>query len=310
MKYRSIEELIDSEHNHIEGYNPLPPDYMDEDIIYVSSMERLPEVYSSKIHVNVLCFVKNGNMEVEISGERTTVCADDLLACPSNVVVDHMLVSPDFKFSVLAISDRYLQDVLSSNMDVWTRAMYLRKARLVRPTSEEERMNRRLSVWHAMEFTKLMLRNQEAPLHREIVRSMINTVLLSFCAIQKDIEKNEGAVPEGQTSQQGRLHFNRFMQLLNNESRKYRPVKDYASRLNITPKHLTFVCEQMCGKTASEIIQASVTEEIVRHLRNTALSVKQITMIMGFANVSAFGKYVKTHLGVSPNEYRRRLMTQ
>ncbi len=310
MQHETIEELLERGMHNPEGYTAPPVDYMDDDIIYISSMERLPEVYNSKMHANVLCFVKSGSMEVGINGVRSVINADDVLVCPSNVVVERPLVSPDFKFTVLAFNDRFVQEVLSSNMDVWTRAMYLRKAHVVRPQDDQDREAHRKGAMHFVELMKIVLGTKEMPLHREVMRSLVNTLLLAYCAMQKDLEKAEGASQVEQTSQQGRLIFNKFMHMLNSESRKYQPVQDYASRLNITPKHLTFVCKQVSGKSASEIIQGAVTEEITRNLRNPSLSVKEIASEMGFGNISFFGKYVKTHLGVSPSEYRRRLMAQ
>ena len=40
-------------------------------------------------------------------------------------------------------------------------------------------------------------------------------------------------------------------------------------------------------------------------LKYTDKSVKEIAMQMDFPNVSFFGKYFKTHVGVSPMEYRK-----
>ena len=50
-----------------------------------------------------------------------------------------------------------------------------------------------------------------------------------------------------------------------------------------------------------------MVEDITAYLRNTSLSVKEIAALLGFSNMSFFGKYVKTHFGVSPNDYRKQV---
>ena len=35
------------------------------------------------------------------------------------------------------------------------------------------------------------------------------------------------------------------------------------------------------------------------------MSIKEVASEMGFENLSFFGKYVKKHLGLSPNHYRK-----
>ncbi|MBQ5826872.1 MAG: AraC family transcriptional regulator, partial [Bacteroidaceae bacterium] len=49
----------------------------------------------------------------------------------------------------------------------------------------------------------------------------------------------------------------------------------------------------------------AIVKEAKRQLKYTDKSVKEIAMQMDFPNVSFFGKYFKTHVGVSPMEYRK-----
>ena len=49
-------------------------------------------------------------------------------------------------------------------------------------------------------------------------------------------------------------------------------------------------------------------ENIRYNLKQTDLNIKQISELLGFPNPSFFGKYVREHLGMSPNEYRKKMM--
>jgi AraC-like DNA-binding protein len=84
-----------------------------------------------------------------------------------------------------------------------------------------------------------------------------------------------------------------------------RSVKSYADELCVSPKYLTSVCQQQSNKTASQIISLAVTSRIKQLLLYSDLSIKEIAAELHFGNLSFFGKYVKKHLGQSPNNYRK-----
>lgn len=98
--------------------------------------------------------------------------------------------------------------------------------------------------------------------------------------------------------------------LLHNSSPRRRQVSYYANILCISAKHLSHVCKQHCDKTASELIDLYVIEDIQTLLGNMDKTVKEIAEELGFASTSSFGRYVKQHLGKSPIGYRKKLYTR
>ena len=103
---------------------------------------------------------------------------------------------------------------------------------------------------------------------------------------------------------QGKVLFNRFLNLLSNSEIKRQPIAHYAGQLAITPKYLTMLCQKYSDKTASEWVVQYTTEEIRFYLKSSSLSIKEISARLGFSNMSHFGSYVRKHLGMSPSEYR------
>ena len=99
--------------------------------------------------------------------------------------------------------------------------------------------------------------------------------------------------------------FRRFMLLLSENSNVNRSVKSYADELCVSPKYLTSVCRKHSDYTASELIATSVISRIKQLLLYSDLSIKEVATEMRFDNLSFFGKYVKKHLGLSPNNYRK-----
>ena len=82
----------------------------------------------------------------------------------------------------------------------------------------------------------------------------------------------------------------------------------YADKLFVTPKYLSSVSKETCGKTASEVITQYVKRDIEYLLKCPNKSIKEIANELNFANLSFFGKYVKRNFGVSPKEFRENII--
>lgn len=284
---------------------PLPIEYMDSDIVFMEKLESLPELCSVKLKFNVFVFCLNGRLELDVAETHYVVHEGETFICPSGMIIDNVMVSPDFKFTILSLTDRIIQSLLSTNMDIWNRAVYYRREHIGKMNTDVES---RLFVDQFMGVVRAILENKANPFREEMARSMLQVMLLGFCARKKFDETETLRMGEiTNEPSQGRILFNRFMELLKNESVRHRPVYYYADKLCISSKYLSHVCKQVCGKTANDLIQGLVVEDITRYLKNTTLSVKEIASVLGFPNISFFGKYVKAHFGVSPNEYRKQL---
>ena len=90
---------------------------------------------------------------------------------------------------------------------------------------------------------------------------------------------------------------------------KKQPVEKYADELFISPKYLSTVCRMVSDKSPIAWIKEYVLEDIVFYLRNTDLTVSRMAVELGFPNVSFFCKYVREHLGMIPNDYRKKLLS-
>jgi len=101
--------------------------------------------------------------------------------------------------------------------------------------------------------------------------------------------------------------FYRFIVTVENNFKQQRSVGFYADRLCVSPKHLSAVVKEVSGRTAGEWIDSYVVAEIKRLLTSTDMSIQEISCKLHFVNQSFFGKYFKSHTGVSPREFRNRV---
>ena len=83
--------------------------------------------------------------------------------------------------------------------------------------------------------------------------------------------------------------------------------KEYAAQLSVTPNYLNAVVKEYLGKPAGNVIKNRIVLEAKRLLSHTTLSVRQISLELGFSDNSHFGKYFKNSTGQTPETFRKNL---
>ncbi|MEC8631027.1 MAG: AraC family transcriptional regulator [Pseudomonadota bacterium] len=81
-------------------------------------------------------------------------------------------------------------------------------------------------------------------------------------------------------------------------------VRDYAKALGVTSTHLTRVCKETCGRTASEFLSDRKISEARRLLADTGLPIKDIASGLGFASAAYFTRSFQAHTGNPPSLFR------
>jgi len=98
---------------------------------------------------------------------------------------------------------------------------------------------------------------------------------------------------------------NKFRVLLQKHYRVNRSVGFYAALLNITPRRLSSVTEELLAKTAKQIIIEKIISEGNRLLKHSNLSIAEITYELGFSDEGNFSSFVKKQTGKNPTEIRQ-----
>lgn len=95
----------------------------------------------------------------------------------------------------------------------------------------------------------------------------------------------------------------KFSDLVQNQFKEERKIKNYADQLNVTAKYLSEVVKEQTGKRANRIVKDLVISEARFLLGNPELNISQIGEILNFSDVSSFGKYFKNETGLSPKQF-------
>jgi len=285
-----------------------------DEVFFVNNICEIPVMANRAVRIsyNAVIHCIRGYIELEMGGalsgdddnpgRKVVAKGGQVMLLPANKLLQPMTSQGDVEVVVLLVSDKVLREVLGPQINLWNRAMFLDECYVI---------DGGLWINGADNYARTFFQNDDGEMHfklfREMVLSFLRTMFLMICEQLMKNNVTVGDVPPQKASTVGEKNiFDRFMLLLSNESNKRRQVSYYASLLNITPKYLSTVCKQVSGKSPMRWITESVMDDIYQMLRNTTMSVKEISNRMQFPNSSFFGQYFKDKAGMTPLEFRNK----
>lgn len=271
--------------------------YSDNDIVIIDSIQKFVEISAAHVSMNAITICSQGKVQGTMNGQTIELHKNQVAIIPQNVIVTDLMISPDFDFKGLFLTNRILQSFLREKMNVWNDVVYVRKMHVITMEDDELPFYTHFYDMLSLCFNKGMAH----PFRTDIIQSLLRGAVLGLCGALKQRILNDDISIDLQTNNN---HFQHFLDLLHSIDMKHRPVDWYAGKLCISPKYLSAICKKHSGKTANEWITEHVLEDIRYYLKQTDYSIKQICDLLGFPNPSFFGKYVKEHFGQTPMQIR------
>ena len=270
--------------------------YNDGEICFADNITSIPGLMS-QFRVNFIAYVivLEGSLTLELNTVPYQLEKNCSLFIDRKMVVTSVKHSDDFRCVICALST----DIGFSffNKSLMQSVMHLLSNPVI--TMDQDEVDLMLKYYDLLVFK---MDHPEMNFARETMRDIIRCFAYDLLSnINKHLTQGDG---DDMLRQSDRI-FRKFMLLLAENSNVNRSVKSYADELCVSPKYLTSVCRKHSGSTASELIATSVMSRVKQLLLYSDLSIKEVAGEMGFDNLSFFGKYVKKHLGLSPNHYRK-----
>lgn len=292
MKTNKITEL--DLHDVPQVYHNLK--YNDGEIFFADNITSIPGLMKQfKVNFIAYVVVTEGRLSLDLNGVNYQLDRNCSLFVDRKMVVDNVKHTENFSCVICAMSTDigfgfFNKSLLHSIMHIMSNPVV---------KMEQDEVDLMMKYYGLLVFK---MDHQEMNFGRETVRDIIRCFAYDLLSnINKHLDNGDG----GDMLRQGDRIYRRFMLLLAENSNVNRSVKSYADELCVSPKYLTNVCRRHSDYTASELIATSVISRIKQLLLYSDLSIKEIANEMGFDNLSFFGKYVRKHLGLSPNNYRK-----
>lgn len=289
----SKQQLVDFNYIADKGF----AEYTDGDIMVLDQVGLHSLRNDIKIDMIILLFCTEGRLQFEMNDRTYIANKGNVVVGLPKMVFSNYMMSPDFKSNIIALSYSAAQRNMQINKDSLDLMQYVASNPVIEIDADRQEL---VSKYYSIIEHKV--KNPHGYFHKEIMRSIFSCAVYELFAI---IAPHVSYSNDGGSMKQANLLFKRFADLINANNGKVRSVKSYAEEMCITPKYLSFVSKTVTGRTALEWIHTSTVRAIERYLRHSNLSIKEIADQLDFPNLSFFGKFTKSHLGVSPTEYRR-----
>lgn len=248
-----------------------------------------------KVNFVAMIFCTSGSISMKVNGVKYDINANDGLLVDMQSVVSDISYNSDISCKIICISlEGGVTFVTKSILEAF---LHIKQNPVIHFSHDEiELMSR---------YYELALFKMEHPGVGSSGKETMHTILRAYVLDMIANLTSHYGEDNDIMMRQGDKIFHRFIMLLAKSNGTQRSVKDYADELYVSPKYLTSICRKHEGKTASDLITFNTVGHIKQMLLYSTLSIKEIALQLGFDNLSFFGKYVKKHLGHSPNNYRK-----
>lgn len=223
--------------------------YVDDDFMVINSLENVP--YSNGT-VRLNCFLLisclEGSIQLDMNDKTYQLQKDDLIFGLPSVIISHTMLSPQHKISIIGFSTQFLQRVFKMGKNEWNTATYLRN----NPIKHVEG-NKYIIFRYYEDLIMTKINSEPHPYHRESMKYIFSSILCEIIAIvTKEVPKDE--TENKNETKQHEYIFRRFIEKLSKDNGMHRSVSYYADALFYTPKYLSKVIKDACGKNPSTLI--------------------------------------------------------
>ena len=279
--------------------------YNDDGIILIDNITQtsLADYEDINLEFNVFVYCEKGRLQLTLNDNVYLLKSQDYILCQAGQHVKDYMMSQDVEFKMLVFTTAAINNSLFLKDAIWNISGLLDKSPKQHLSDEEGEI-----IEHYYELTKIhMNKDDDQKYNHDIIKLLFQALVMEFFKMADAKIKMEGLPDVTADKSQNGVMFRRFVELLTANDGKIRTVQKAGEMLNVSPKYLSKVISKAGGKTAMQYIHDYTMEAILYRLKYTDLSIKEIVVDMDFPNISFFGRFVKSMLGMSPREYREKL---
>lgn len=155
--------------------------------------------------------------------------------------------------------------------------------------------------------TQLTLLYQSLGSHGHAYRiELCRSYFRNFMLETGNIILHKNSIEEPATNIESRQDWitRNFLKLVWRHYKTERNVSFYATALCLSDKHLARVVKANLGKTPYAVIRDELLQRATYLLKETKVSIQEISSELSFSEMAAFCKFFKKHTGLSPTAFR------
>lgn len=272
--------------------------YKDDRMIIFNHVNEVYIINNSPMKAEwfIVALCISGKADLKINKDSYTLNEKDLLICHPQTLLENEMIESELNLCGFCLSPEYMRQTFVIAASNWNTKVFLENNPVLSLDDGECELFLQYYSLIKSRFTAKTVHKKE----------LLDALLQAFRIDFNDSMERHVKINPPKYNSADNL-FSSLIDLITGSYPKERSVQYYAEKLFVTPKYLSAICKETCGETALDIITKYVKKDIEILLRNPQISIKEISNILDFPNLSFFGKYVKRNFGVSPREYRENL---
>lgn len=281
---------------------------LEEDFALCDKLSLLPHIEAS-FHTDLLMvfFCLKGHMQAIFGDQTQQLSAGDAYLCRPRLTIQQVMTSSDCQVWVLFYTPRIVDYMLPARHDV---SKVLEGGLNPIVHFGADTMNQRFLL--LLDMLRQRATHPHLPFRTQSVYHLFATLLfevLNPCCIPMSKHSNDTEAEASETlattqAKRADTLFKLFIKHLSADNGCHRTVAYYADLLCVSPKHLSRVIRQKTGTPALTLINKHAIQQIKLDLKLTDLPINELATKYNFSNFSFFCQFVKSNLGMTPQEYR------
>lgn len=246
-------------------------------------------------HFNLVYLLLEGEHDVRLGADHLQLNPNDLVIVPENMLYasDHI---KNCKGYCIHFKTEFLKPLLSGNLNEEFPYFSFDAPHIINITNEESEIIQSSFIHIIDEY------NRASSEKNLLLGNLVMILLLRIRELYRPRVKEL----KNKTGRKAQI-ANSFKLLVEKQFLKYRTVKEYAEKLNVSPRHLAEVVTETFGRSPLQIIHDILLLEAKVQLKSTGKSVSEIAYYLNFDDPSHFTHFIKKRTGISPQDLRRTL---
>ncbi|MCR5819358.1 MAG: helix-turn-helix domain-containing protein [Bacteroidaceae bacterium] len=243
-----------------------------------------------------VCWILEGGLDLTVNLQPISVHQRQILVIMSGCVLQLKNSVDNTKLILMAIDANIVKGVLRKMglyMSLADRYFHF----FIRNIESDESLQRNLDIYR---FIKRELSEPDYENKAEVIKRLFEVWIIKNMELGNAQDVPSMYKPPTRKEQ----IFRDFLSLLDQDFRRERSISYYADRMCLTPKYLSTTIREVSGKHGMQWIDEYVALEAKALLRNSDMSVKQVSDNLNFPSQSMFGRFFRKMTGYSPKQYK------
>lgn len=290
---QELAEIINSEVNSEEENVVVSLNYIITLESKLSGKSKFSKLCPNRMNCLRLVFVQSGWLESVVNMQKITVREDELIFLNWGTIIESVNKNQNGIVSGVVLTEDYLKEIFSNKIPFVFQNP--NQTFILKFTAEEKQIFRYYLIT-LIKLTKINKGNDIQAI-RSLFVSLLQAIETSY--EKKIVEYKDKHARSIQLSES-------FATLAIECAKERRSLSYYASRLCVTPHHLSRIVKEEMGESAKVWLDKTLLNSIKLELKYGNKSLKEIAYEFRFESFSSFCKFFKRHTGLTAGEFRNK----